>query len=339
MPKNTWQTGVKAGATAVVAGSSAGTLSWAAYTYLMSQASAARGVIGRNVAKPPEADGVYSPGVTTPERWRRNTAYDIHLMIFGDSTAAGVGCLTAEEVPGVQIARRLADETGKRIRLSTKAIGGATSRGLSGQVDAMFVAGPPPDAAVILVGANDVTSKNSVRASARRLGEAVARLREHRCAVVVGTCPDLGVVTAIPQPLRTVVRAWGLRLARAQAAATTAAGGHPVALADLLAPEFLAAPDRMLSADHFHPSAAGYELAAIQIVPVLASALGVWHGGPLPDLPEVSEAAESRRWSTRITAALNRFLWRRGANRRVPGRLDDLMGMEEASASQAAEDR
>lgn len=66
VPKRTWQTGVKAGAAAVVAGSSAGTLSWAAYSYLMSQATAARGVIGRNVAKPPEADGVYSPAPRSP---------------------------------------------------------------------------------------------------------------------------------------------------------------------------------------------------------------------------------------------------------------------------------
>ena len=40
------------------------------------------------------------------------------------------------------IARGLAEESGKLIRLSTKAIVGATSKGLSGQVDAMFVAGP-----------------------------------------------------------------------------------------------------------------------------------------------------------------------------------------------------
>lgn len=127
----------------VVAGSSAGTLSWLGYNYLMSQAGAARGVIGRNIAKPPEADGVYAPGADNPELWWRAVPFDLHLMIFGDSSAAGVGALKASEVPGVQVAKLLASETGKRIRLSTKAIGGATSRGLSGQVDAMFVAGPP----------------------------------------------------------------------------------------------------------------------------------------------------------------------------------------------------
>lgn len=42
----------------------------------------------------------------------------------------------------MRIARGLAEQTGKRIRLSTKAIVGATSKGLCGQVDAMFVAGP-----------------------------------------------------------------------------------------------------------------------------------------------------------------------------------------------------
>jgi hypothetical protein len=71
----------------------------------------------------------------------------------------------------------------------------------------------------------------------------------------------------------------------------------------------------------------------MQIVPVLATALGMWHGGPLPDLPEVSEAAEARKFSTRTLASLNRFLWRRAARRRTTGRLDDLLGIEEASAS------
>ncbi|WP_228401194.1 SGNH/GDSL hydrolase family protein [Rhodococcus sp. C1] len=310
------RTGLKASVATVVAGSSAGTLSWLGYNYLMSQAGAARGVIGRNIAKPPEADGVYAPGADNPELWWRAVPFDLHLMIFGDSSAAGVGALTASEVPGVQVAKLLASETGKRIRLSTKAIGGATSRGLSGQVDAMFVAGPPPDAAVILIGANDVTAKNAIHASAKRLGDAVRRLRESGAVVVVGTCPDLGVVTAIPQPLRSVVREWGHRLALAQAAATRNAGGHPVPLADLLAKEFLASPDTMFSADRFHPSAAGYELAAKQIVPVLASALGEWQGGPLPELPHVSEAAQARTVAARLTAAATQ--WKAFARRTKP---------------------
>ena len=151
-------------------------------------------------------------------------------------------------MPGVLIARGLAEESGKRIRLSTKAIVGATSKGLSGQIDAMFVAGPPPDAAVIMIGANDITKPNGIGPSARRLGRAVRRLRASGAVVVVGTCPDFGVITAIPQPLRWVARSRGLRLARAQAAAVRSAGGVPVPFSDLLAPEFRKAPERAVLA-------------------------------------------------------------------------------------------
>ncbi len=71
----------------------------------------------------------------------------------------------------------------------------------------MFVAGPPPDAAVIMVGANDVTALNGISQSARRLALAVRKLRARGAVVVVGTCPDLGVITAIPQPLRSLAHA------------------------------------------------------------------------------------------------------------------------------------
>ncbi|MFI5778045.1 SGNH/GDSL hydrolase family protein [Nocardia sp. NPDC051570] len=265
----TWRTFAVTGAATVVAGSGATAGWWATYKLLMSQAQAARTVIGRDISKPPEADGIYTAGCHTPQRWRTGVPFALHLMVFGDSTAAGVGCVSAEEVPGVRIARGLAEQTGQRIRLSTKAISGATSKGLAGQVDAMFVAGPPPDAAVILVGGNDVTKKHSVLRSAQRVRHTVARLRAAGSVVVVGTCPDLGTVAAIPQPLRTVVHGWSVRLARAQAAGTLAAGGCPVPMGDLLGRDFRSTPEILFSTDGFHPSAAGYELAASHLLPAL----------------------------------------------------------------------
>ncbi len=245
---------------------------------LTGQADKARQVIPKSWDIPPRADGVYHPGGGPVQKWERGVPFDLHLMIFGDSTATGYGCRVADEVPGVLIARGAAEQFGKRIRLSTKAIVGATSKGLSGQIDAMFVAGPPPDAAVIMIGANDITKPNGIGPSARRLGAAVRRLHAAGAVVVVGTCPDFGVVTAIPQPLRAFTRARGLRLARAQAAAVRAAGGVPVPFSDLLAPEFYKAPDLLFSEDMFHPSAAGYALAAKQLLPALCSVLGEWDG-------------------------------------------------------------
>lgn len=240
---------------------------------LTGQAEQARSVIPKAWDVPPRADGIYSPGGHPVHRWERGAPFDVHLMIFGDSTATGYGCADAEEVPGVRIARGLAEQSGVLVRLATKAIVGASSKGLSGQVDAMMVAGPPPDAAVIMIGANDVTALNGIGPSARRLGAAVQRLRSTGAAVVVGTCPDLGVIGAIPQPLRWTARSLGIRLARAQAAAVSAAGGVPVPLADLLAPHFRNDPDVMFSEDRYHPSAVGYALAAEQLLVALRAAL------------------------------------------------------------------
>ena len=206
-------------------------------------------------------------------------------MLFGDSTATGYGCSEADEVPGVLLARGLAEHSGSLVRLSTKAIVGATSKGLLSQVDAMLVAGPAPDAAVIMIGANDVTTLNGIGPSARRLGAAVNRLRSAGAAVAVGTCPDLGVIDAIPQPLRWTARALGLRLARAQSDEVRAAGGIPVPLADLLRPHFLTEPKRLFAEDCYHPSAAGYALAAEAILPALCHALGLAEPQPEPAQP------------------------------------------------------
>jgi lysophospholipase L1-like esterase len=285
---------------------STGTAYLGARNLLLGQAERARSVIPKSWDVPPRADGIYAPDGGPVQRWERGTPVDLHLMIFGDSTATGYGCRIADQVPGVLIARGLADHSGKTIRLSTKAIVGATSKGLSGQVDAMFVAGPPPDAAVILIGANDVTALNGIGASARRLGAAVRRLCASGAVVVVATCPDFGVVKAIPQPLRWTVRARGLRLARAQSGAVRAAGGVPVPLASLLNAEFRHAPELMLSDDQFHPSAAGYALAASQLLPALCHALGEWAGEPA-----LLSAAATEAGSGSKTLALISRLWRR----------------------------
>jgi lysophospholipase L1-like esterase len=295
----------------VTAGALASTV-LGARNILTSQAVQTRQVIPKSWDVPPRADGVYEAGGGPVERWQRNVPFDLHLMIFGDSTATGYGCTDANEVPGVLIARGLAEQSGKRIRLSTKAIVGATSKGLSGQVDAMFVAGPPPDAAVIMIGANDITALNGIPQSARRLNNAVKRLRASGAVVVVGTCPDFGVITLIPQPLRWFARTLGLRLARAQSTSVRDAGGVPVPLADLLTPEFQQAPELMFSQDQYHPSAAGYALAAQQLLPALCYALGEWTGRPVPELPWESRRAVTRPLLSRLRMLAKRWPRRTG---------------------------
>lgn len=252
---------------------SAGSAAVGARNLLTGQAEQARSVIPKAWDIPPRADGVYCPGGAPVRRWERGADVEAHVMMFGDSTATGYGCLDPDEVPGALLARGVAEHLGAQVRLSTKAIVGATSKGLASQVDAMLVAGPAPDAAVIMIGANDVTTLNGIGPSARRLGAAVRRLRSAGAAVVVGTCPDLGVISAIPQPLRWTARSIGLRLARAQATATYAAGGVPVPLADRLTPHFRTEAHRLFAHDGYHPSAAGYALAARELLAPLCAAL------------------------------------------------------------------
>ncbi|GAA4397229.1 SGNH/GDSL hydrolase family protein [Tsukamurella soli] len=276
-------------------------MTWAVYTFLTEQAKQARTVIPHRTDRAPSKDGVYIPGQHSVERLSAAHPAAIRLMIFGDSTACGLGCNDAEETPGVRLARGVAEATGQRVQLSTKAIVGATSRGLGGQIDAMLVAGPPPTVAVILIGANDVTAMNGIEASARRLGRGVRKLRAEGSAVVVGTCPDIGVISAIPQPLRSLIRRYGLRLAARQRAHVKAAGGRPVPLS-LLATQFLQAPERMLSADHFHPSAEGYALAAEELLPAVLEGVGE-QKEPVPG-PEPVAPRDEERLTTRVVRAM-----------------------------------
>ena len=90
--------------------------------------------------------------------------------------------------------------------------------------------------------------------------------------VVVGTCPDFGVLAPLPQPLRSVVGTWSRQLATLQARAVTAAGGRAVAIGRLVSPEFRGRPE-MFYADGFHPSGPGYAKAAAALLPEVVAGL------------------------------------------------------------------
>lgn len=249
----------------------------AAYGMLSQQGQRARRTLQIPDWFPFRADGVYLPDGTGPIPPSAHPGSVLRFAVLGDSSAAGLGVDRPEELPGVVLARGLAEQAGRPIRLDTLAICSSTSRQLGGQVDAALVA--PPAAVLIMIGANDVTLRMPPRRSARLLGEAVSRLRTSGTAVVVGTCPDLGAVRAIPQPLRAIARAWSLALARLQRDAVRRAGGLPVPIADLVTPEF-AAQAALFSRDRFHPSTAGYAAACAALLPALCSVLDGCGGGP-----------------------------------------------------------
>lgn len=236
---------------------------------LREEARAARRNIESRTTKgdPPSGDGLYG------QRSRNGRTKPLVFTVLGDSSAVGLGVHRAAETPGVLIASALAELAERPVRLVRLAKSGARSPDLDEQVERALA--ERPDVALIMIGANDVTSRTRPAVSVKHLGEAVRRLTEAGCEVVVGTCPDLGTIRPIAQPLRTFARRWSRQMAAAQTIAVVEAGGRTVSLGSVLGPAF--ASDRaMFSVDEFHPSAHGYAQAAAVLLPSVADAVGAW---------------------------------------------------------------
>lgn len=241
------------------------------------EARMVRQVVGTPFETAPEDSGVYGAGLGEP----------LELAVLGDSLAAGLGVDHRRETIGATVAQGIAAIAGRATRLTNVAVVGAESEDLDGQVDTLLERVPSPLVAMVVIGGNDVTHRKDVRECVAHLAGAIGRLREAGATVVVGTCPDLGTVEPLPQPLRWLVSRWSRELAAAQTVAAVEAGARTVSLGDLLGPDFLAEPGLMFSKDRFHPSAAGYGRAASAILPSVASALGLW--------PEADRPLEPRR--------------------------------------------
>ncbi|AYY14375.1 SGNH/GDSL hydrolase family protein [Actinobacteria bacterium YIM 96077] len=251
--------------TAAAYGGGIGLLSASFYGLLRLQASLARRTItGVPLEEPPNADGVYGDHPGSP----------ISFTVIGDSCAAGYGVHHPDEAPGALIAAGLAEIAEQPVRLTTVARGGARSADLADQVDRALVASP--NAALIIIGGNDVTHSVSPERAVTMLTDAILRLRDAGCATVVGACPDLGTIKPIQPPLRWLARQWSRKLAAAQTIAAVEAGARTVSLGSILGPEFAASPRELFSEDQFHPSAAGYAHAAAAVLPSIAAGLGLW---------------------------------------------------------------
>ncbi|MCT9143311.1 SGNH/GDSL hydrolase family protein, partial [Streptomyces violarus] len=219
----------------------------------------------------PNADGLYGRAYAGPGD------SPLRLTMLGDSTAAGQGVHRSGQTPGALLASGLAALAECPVELRTVATPGARSDDLDRQV-ALVLADPDPvpDICVIMVGANDVTHRMPPTASVRCLASAVRRLRTAGAEVVVGTCPDLGTIEPVRQPLRWLARRASRQLAAAQTIGVVEQGGRTVSLGDLLGPEFAENPRELFGPDSYHPSAEGYATAAMAVLPSVCASLGLW---------------------------------------------------------------
>ncbi|WNI15819.1 SGNH/GDSL hydrolase family protein [Actinacidiphila sp. ITFR-21] len=256
-------------------------LGGAAVGVLLTEVRLAKRVVGGSDDVPPRADGRYGSAFG-----HRTGESPLRLGFLGDSTAAGQGVHRARETPGALLASGLAAVAERPVQLVNVALPGAQSDDLARQVS-LLVGSAPPDVAVIMIGANDVTRRMPLATSVRLLSDAVRRLRAAGTQVVVGTCPDLGSVEPVYQPLRWLARRASRQLAAAQTIAVVELGGRTVSLGDLLGPEFEARPRELFGPDNYHPSAEGYATAAMAMLPTVCATLGLW--------PEADEHPDARR--------------------------------------------
>jgi lysophospholipase L1-like esterase len=173
----------------------------------------------------------------------------VEMAAFGDSAMAGVGVDHVEDSLPVQLAQRVADSTGCPVHVVGYAVSGArTIDVLTGQVPGVR---REPDVSVLLVGTNDVigvTAPVTLARSSRALLDALVSLG---APVVMASLPKFRAMRLVPHPLMEAVL---------------------VDVVGAVGSEFVT-DEALMSADSFHPSAAGYGRIADALVPAVLSVL------------------------------------------------------------------
>ena len=254
-----------------------GVLGALGYGILRAEAVMARRIVGRPFEGAPSDSGTYGTG----------SGATLRFVVLGDSTGVGMGADHPHQTIGATIATGIAAFSGRPVELTNLAVIGAESPDLDEQVERGLAAVPEPDVAVIMVGANDVTHRIDRSVAVRHLEMAVRCLRDAGAEVVVGTCPDLGAIEPLPQPLRLLARRWSRDLAAAQTVAVVEAGGRAVSIGDLMSEAFSAEPHVMFSKDRFHPSPAGYARVAAALLPTVSAALDLFGERSTPTQPNL----------------------------------------------------
>ncbi|MEO8510793.1 MAG: GDSL-type esterase/lipase family protein [Chloroflexota bacterium] len=223
--------------------------------------------------------------IAPPGRGLADNEVPLELVVFGDSTAAGVGVDRAEDSMPVQLAERIAADRDRGVRVLS--YGWAGARAVDVVSDQLLRARHPlrphlpdsrpplPDADIVAVsiGANDViraTSPRAFRLAMRRLLAAIHESAPRAEIVVIGIPRFRG---ALPghEPLIMLGDLLGGLLRRVQRAETAAAGAIYVDLAHELRGR-LDPRTASLASDAFHPGPAIYRAWAEVSAEVLEAA-------------------------------------------------------------------
>jgi lysophospholipase L1-like esterase len=209
----------------------------------------------------------------------------VEMAAFGDSAMAGVGVHQVEDSLPVQLAQRVADSAGRPVHVIGYARSGArTIDVLTRQVPRVR---HEPDVSVLLVGTNDVIGITTPATLTHSSGALLDALVSLGAPVVMSSLPKFRAMRLLPHPLMEAVLGYGAVVGSVQRRA--AAGRPRVCFVDVVGAvgsEFVT-DEGLMSADSFHPSAAGYGRIADALVPAVLSVLETaqqlgQQGGPWP---------------------------------------------------------
>lgn len=201
----------------------------------------------------------------------------LHLLVIGDSSAAGVGVQRQSQALAGPLARRVAESTGTRVHWRLLARSGVTSAQALDLLRAHRPEGGPvqADIAIVVTGVNDVVeqvpSHRAVRAR-----EALTDELRNRCGVrhvVFAPLPPVHQFPGLPRPLRWIAGADARRHDRALA--EWVARRSDVSHADW----GLQLNRGVMAADGFHPGAPAYRQCATMLARHVAEQVWPRFGG------------------------------------------------------------
>lgn len=177
----------------------------------------------------------------------------LHLLVLGDSTAAGVGVDHADLGLAGRLAEALAARTGRPVHWRARGRNGATARDVvRDHLDEALAA--PVDLLFLTIGANDALALRSARAferDVRRILDRTAELHPH-AVVLMSSLPAFFRFRLLPEPLRGTLYRHSQAL---EAAARRLVVARDRAHMSSPPPPYT---EGFFASDDFHPSALGY---------------------------------------------------------------------------------
>ena len=240
----------------------------------VAEAALARRTVRLAPEPPGEREGVVTPDGTTAPAGSgavRGSSAPLRLAAVGDSLVAGSGVQAQDQALVPRIARLVAAGAGRDVEWVTHARLGATMR----RVRYRFL--PEVDDADVLfvcAGSNDLMARRSLEEWTEDLDAVLDGAVRRGRHVVACSSGQLYRSPALMATLRSVLREW-TDIQTEASAAICARRGIPfvdVAHCDL--------DEGFWADDGFHPSAAGYEMAAGMVARAMLDALAAGAPGP-----------------------------------------------------------